>query len=96
MGGKPVPWNQQMFNYAFMNLCSAHRILNDNPELLGKYKSILTASIDWFFHGGGVQTKKSKKGSTVYDWGYTVLRTTGEDSNRRCRILPYLYDITAD
>ncbi|KAI0105794.1 hypothetical protein F4814DRAFT_455481 [Daldinia grandis] len=82
MGGKPVPWNQQMmFNYAFMNLCSAHRILNDNPELLGKYKAILTASINWFFHGGGVQSKKSKKGSTVYDWGYTVPKTTGEDSN---------------
>lgn len=105
MGGKPVPWNQQMmFNYAFMNLCSAHRILNDNPELLGKYKSILTASIDWFFHGGGVQTKKSKKGSTVYDWCYTVLRTTGEDSNHGALDVAgfyrtYIdgnYDITAD
>ncbi|KAI1465309.1 uncharacterized protein F4812DRAFT_438249 [Daldinia caldariorum] len=82
MGGKPVPWNQQMmFNYAFMNLCNAHRILNDNPKLLAEYNSILTASIDWFFHGGGVQTKKGKKGSSVYDWGYTVPRTSGEDSN---------------
>ncbi|KAI5859692.1 hypothetical protein GGS23DRAFT_615879 [Durotheca rogersii] len=37
MGGKPVPWNQQMmFNYAFMNLCGAHRILKDNPKLLVK------------------------------------------------------------
>ncbi|KAI1099688.1 hypothetical protein F4804DRAFT_321218 [Jackrogersella minutella] len=82
MGGKAVPWNQQMmFNYAFMNLCNAHRILNDNPELLGKYKSIITASIDWFFHGGGSQTKKSSKGDSIYDWGYTMPKTTGEDSN---------------
>ncbi|KAI1806332.1 hypothetical protein F4811DRAFT_511740 [Daldinia bambusicola] len=82
MSGKPVPWNQQMmFNYAFMNLCSAHRTLNDNPKLLAKYNSIFTASIDWFFHGGGVRTKKSKKGSTMYDWGYIMPRTSSEDSN---------------
>ncbi|KAI1407592.1 hypothetical protein F5Y13DRAFT_174498 [Hypoxylon sp. FL1857] len=82
MGGKPVPWNQQMmFNYAFLNLVNAHKILNDNPTLAGKYKSILTASLDWFFHGGGVQTKKSKKGNPIYDWGYTMPRTTGEDNN---------------
>ncbi|KAI1375474.1 hypothetical protein F4677DRAFT_422935 [Hypoxylon crocopeplum] len=82
MGSKAVPWNQQMmFNYAFMNLCNAHRILNDNPTLLGKYKSIITASLDWFFHGGGVQTKKSGKGNPVYDWGYTMPKTTDEDSN---------------
>ncbi|KAI8956884.1 hypothetical protein F5Y11DRAFT_341606 [Daldinia sp. FL1419] len=82
MGGQAVPWNQQMmFNYAFMNLVNAHKILNDNPKLLNKYKSILEASIDWFFHGGGVQTKQSKKGSTVYDWGYTITKKSGEDSN---------------
>ncbi|KAI0178514.1 hypothetical protein GGR52DRAFT_259616 [Hypoxylon sp. FL1284] len=82
MKGKAVPWNQQMmFNYAFMNLCGAHRILNDNPELLGKYKSVINASIDWFFNGGGVQTEKSKKGNPVYNWGYTMPKTSGEDSN---------------
>ncbi|KAI1454571.1 hypothetical protein F4805DRAFT_309731 [Annulohypoxylon moriforme] len=82
MGGKAVPWNQQMmFNYAFLNLVNAHKILNDNPTLLNKYKSLISASIEWFFHGGGAQTKKSKKGSSVYDWGYTMPRTSGEDSN---------------
>ncbi|XXH03000.1 hypothetical protein Hte_009390 [Hypoxylon texense] len=82
MGGKPVPWNQQMmFNYAFMNLCSAHRILKDDPQLLEKYKSIIVASIDWFFHGGGVQTGESKKGNNIYNWGYTMPKTSGEDSN---------------
>ncbi|KAI1138286.1 hypothetical protein F5Y05DRAFT_56873 [Hypoxylon sp. FL0543] len=81
MGGKPVPWNQQMmFNYAFLNLVNAHKILNDDATLVAKYKSILTASLDWFFHGGGVQTKKSKKGNPIYDWGYTITKT-GEDNN---------------
>ncbi|KAI1383999.1 uncharacterized protein F4822DRAFT_433949 [Hypoxylon trugodes] len=82
MGGNPVPWNQQMmFNYAFLNLVNAHKILNDNPTLAGKYKSILSASIDWFFKGGGAVTKKSKKGNPIYDWGYTMPKTSGEDSN---------------
>ncbi|KAI2616209.1 hypothetical protein GGS26DRAFT_450679 [Hypomontagnella submonticulosa] len=82
MGDKPVPWNQQMmFNYAFMNLCDAHRTLKDNPTLLNKYKSIISASIDWFFHGGGLQTGKSKEGNPIYNWGYTMPKTSGEDSN---------------
>ncbi|KAI6086731.1 hypothetical protein F4821DRAFT_237846 [Hypoxylon rubiginosum] len=80
-GGDPVPWNQQMmFNYAFMNLCDAHRILADNPQLLAKYKSIIVASIDWFFHGGGVQTGE-KNGDPIYNWGYVMPDTSGEDSN---------------
>lgn len=82
MKGKAVPWNQQMmFNYAFMNLCRAHRILNDNPALLGKYKSLIVASMNWFFYGGGVKTEESKKGNPVYNWGYTMPKTSGEDSN---------------
>jgi hypothetical protein len=82
MGGHPVPWNQQMmFNYAFQNLCSAHRILDDNATLLTKYKGIMTASLSWFFTGGGSQTKTSAKGNTIYDWGYTMPKTGGEDSN---------------
>ncbi|KAL7620613.1 hypothetical protein AAE478_009608 [Parahypoxylon ruwenzoriense] len=82
MGGKPVPWNQQMmFNYAFLNLCNAHRLLGDNAQLIGKYKSIIVASLDLFFHGGGVQTKKSSKGNPIYDWGYTLPKKSGQDSN---------------
>ncbi|TQV94702.1 proteophosphoglycan ppg4 protein [Cordyceps javanica] len=70
-GGTPVPWNQQMmFNYAFQNLVAAHGILGDNPELAARYRSIMAANLDWFFAGGGSETKKSKKGSTVYDWDY--------------------------
>ncbi|KAJ4158128.1 uncharacterized protein LMH87_008668 [Akanthomyces muscarius] len=72
-GGTPVPWNQQMmFNYAFQNLVAAHTLLGDNAELADKYKSIMKASMKWFFSGGGSKTKKSKKGSMVYDWEYAV------------------------
>ncbi|KAI1772582.1 hypothetical protein F4818DRAFT_453416 [Hypoxylon cercidicola] len=84
MGGKPVPWNQQMmFNYAFVNLCDTHRILPDNPQLLGKYKSIIVASMNWLFHGGGVQTGESKKGNPIYIRGYTMPKTSGEDPSRQ-------------
>jgi hypothetical protein len=82
MGGQPVPWNQQMmFNYAFQNLCDAHRILGDNPTLLDKYKGIMVASLAWFFSGGGSVTKKDSKGNDVYDWSYVVGDNTAEDSN---------------
>ncbi|TAQ90673.1 hypothetical protein B7494_g984 [Chlorociboria aeruginascens] len=81
-GGKAVPWNQQMmFNYAFQNLCDAHRILGDNSALLGKYKGIIVASLDWFFTDGGSVMKTDSKGNTVYDWGYVFGETTAEDSN---------------
>jgi hypothetical protein len=81
-GGKPVPWNQQMmFNYAFQNLCDSHRILGDNAALLGKYKGVITASLDWFFNGGGSVTKKDEKGNEVYNWGYVYGEKTAEDSN---------------
>ena len=81
-GGDAVPWNQQMmFNYAFQNLCSAHRILGDNATLLAKYKGIIISSLAWFFTGGGSQNKTSDKGNTIYDWGYAMPDTGGEDSN---------------
>jgi len=73
-----------MFNYAFQNLCDAHRILVDNPALLGKYKVIMVTSLTWFFIGGGSVTKKTKKdskGNDVYDWSYVVGKSTAEDSN---------------
>lgn len=72
-GGTAVPWNQQMmFNYAFQHLVAAHAILGDNPALAARYKSIMTANLQWFFTGGGSKTKKSAKGSTVYDWDYAA------------------------
>jgi hypothetical protein len=81
-GGDSVPWNQQMmFNYAFQNLCNAHRILGDNSTLLAKYKSIIEDSLTWFFAGGGSVTKTSSKGNLIYDWGYAMPDTGGEDSN---------------
>ncbi|OAA74239.1 hypothetical protein ISF_01140 [Cordyceps fumosorosea ARSEF 2679] len=70
-GGTPVPWNQQMmFTYAFQNLVAAHALLGDNSDLTSKYRAIMAANLDWFFNGGGAEAKKSKKGSTVYDWDY--------------------------
>jgi hypothetical protein len=83
-GGGPVPWNQQMmFNYAFQNLCNAHRILNDNKELVAKYKGIINASFDWFFNGGGSVIKTSSKKTPIYDWSYSysVPMRSSEDSN---------------
>jgi hypothetical protein len=81
-GGEPVPWNQQMmFNYAFQNLVASHSILGDNPNgLATKYKTIMTASLDWFFLSGGSQTKKSKQGNPIYVWDYAVGAGV-EDSN---------------
>lgn len=82
MGGKPVPWNQQMmFNYAFQNLRAAHHLLADNSTLEKTYESTMAASLDWFFNGGGVRTATSDAGNPVYDWGYTMPKTSGEDSN---------------
>ena len=68
-----------MFNYAFQNLCDAHRILVDNPALLGKCKVIMVTSLTWFFIGGGSVTKDSK--GNDYDWSYVVGKSTAEDSN---------------
>lgn len=81
-GGDAVPWNQQMmFNYAFQNLCSAHRILGDNPALLAKYKSIIIASLNWFFTGGGATKKPNPKGDgEIYYWDYAPGGVV-EDSN---------------
>lgn len=70
-----------MYNYAFQNICSAHRILGDNATLLQQYKSIIVASLKWFFTGGGSVSKTSSKGTTVYDRGYAMPSTTSEDSN---------------
>jgi hypothetical protein len=81
-GGAAVPWNQQMmYNYAFQNLCDAHRILGDNATLLAKYKSIIATSLTWFLTGGGSTLKKEPKGNSVYSWGYVFGETTAEDSN---------------
>ena len=81
-GGEAVPWNQQMmFNYAFQNLCDAHRILGDNATLLDKYKGIMVASLDWSFTGGGSVKKTDKKGNEVYFWSYVYGDETAEDSN---------------
>ncbi|CAJ2503468.1 Uu.00g108620.m01.CDS01 [Anthostomella pinea] len=81
-GGDPVPWNQQMmFNYAFQNLCNAHRILADDAKLLAQYKKIINASLGWFFNEGGVTIKTSSQGNKIYDWGYAMPKTSGEDSN---------------
>jgi hypothetical protein len=81
-GGDAVPWNQQMmFNYALQNLCSAHSILGDNTTLLGEYRKIIVASLDWFFIGGGSQINNSTRGNHVYNWGYAMPDTGGEDSN---------------
>lgn len=81
-GGDPVPWNQQMmFNYALQNLRGAHHILGDNATLEETYGSIVASSLDWFFNGGGVQKKSSSQGNAIYDWGYAMPKTTGEDSN---------------
>ncbi|KFZ11812.1 hypothetical protein V501_04553 [Pseudogymnoascus sp. VKM F-4519 (FW-2642)] len=81
-GGQAVPWNQQMmFNYAFQNLVAAHTILGDNPALVSKYKSIMTANLKWFFTGGGSTIKKSKKGNPIYVWNYAMDQNNVEDSN---------------
>lgn len=81
-GGQAVPWNQQMmFNYAFQNLVAAHTILGDNPALVSKYKSIMTANLKWFFTGGGSTIEKSKKGNPIYVWNYAMDQNNMEDSN---------------
>jgi hypothetical protein len=48
---------------------------------LGKYKGIITASLDWFFNGGGSVAKKDEKGNEVYEWGYVYGEKKAEDSN---------------
>lgn len=97
MGGKPVPWNQQMmFNYGFQNLVAAHSILGDNPNgLVTKYKTIMAASLEWFFTGGGSQTKKSKKGNPIYVWGYASGARV-EDSNHASLDVAGFYRSFAD
>jgi hypothetical protein len=80
-GGLPVPWNQQMmFNYALQNLAACHEILGDDPARATKYNAIVNANIASFF-ASGVTSYKSKKGSDVYDWGYTLPDKSGEDNN---------------
>ncbi|KAI0901426.1 hypothetical protein F4806DRAFT_501727 [Annulohypoxylon nitens] len=70
--GRPVPWNQQMmFNEAFQNLADAYRLLGSNKSLVSKYDNLIKTSIDWFFRGpGGAVSKKSQKGTQVYEWAY--------------------------
>lgn len=70
-----------MFDYARQNLCSAHRILEDNATPLEEYTKIIVASLDWFFIGGGSQIDNSTEGAHVYDWGYAMPDAGGEDSN---------------
>lgn len=96
-GGLAVPWNQQaMLNYAFQNLVAAHDILEDNPVLVSKYKSIMATSLKWFFTGGGLQTKKSKNGNPIYVWNYAFDQNNVEDSNHASLDIAGFYRAFAD
>jgi hypothetical protein len=79
-GGIPVPWNQQMmFNYAFENMASAHRLLEDDPVRAVKYHKIVAASLEWFFKDSQ-QTSTDKAGRPAYNWGYAMPSKGGEDA----------------
>lgn len=81
-GGLAVPWNQQMmFNYAFQNLVSAHRILGDDAVLAAQYRKLMLASLSWFFSGGGATSKTSRQGNPIYTWMYARDMSAVEDSN---------------
>jgi hypothetical protein len=81
LGGGEVPWNQQMmFDYAFQNLSSAHAILGDDPARVARYDSLVQATMDWFFHGGGTP-KTDGKGNPIYFWGYQPTALTEDNSH---------------
>jgi hypothetical protein len=80
MGGKPVPWNQQMmFDYGFSNLAAAHQILADDAQRVARYDRLVKTSVDWFFSAAHKYT--DPKGTSAYNWGYSPSQPGGEDSN---------------
>ncbi|MGP3980453.1 hypothetical protein [Streptomyces sp. KR80] len=72
--GKPVPWNQQaMLGGGFQRLAECHQLLGDDPARVSRYDAIVKANIDWFLSD---VKEKTVNGQRVYDWGYSLGRTS--------------------
>ncbi len=72
--GKPVPWNQQaMLTGGYQRLAECHELLGGDAARVSRYDAIVKASIDWFLSD---ITEKTVNGRAVYDWGYSLGRTS--------------------
>lgn len=72
--GNAIPWNQQtMLSGGFLRLANCHEILKDDPARVKKYNEIVRANMAWFL---GDLHSAEKSGHAVYDWGYSLGRTS--------------------
>jgi hypothetical protein len=72
--GKPIPWNQHtMISNGYLRLAESHEILADAPSRVSQYYAIVKSNNDWFLSDLHPYTRD---GYTVYDWGYSLGRTS--------------------
>ena len=76
---EPAPWNQAfMLTNSFVRLTQCHLLLNDEPQRIAKYDSIVRPNLKWFFDN--LSPNISPSGSACWIWAY-ALPTGTEDAN---------------
>ncbi len=77
--GHAAPWNHQaMLNNGFLRLERCHKLLNDDPQRVRLYHTIVQSNIDWFLDD---LTPHTHDGRPVYDWGYSLGRTSEDTAH---------------